>query len=393
MSVDERILAVIQVLYDAALDETLWPKALQELVDFTRSQGASFWTLESSEQPRLPIFTTFNFDDRFIRDYLESMVPLDPTVQYLVHHPDEPIVHDGLVITERDKDFDPYYDWQSRQSDIHFRMVGQTRPTPTVQAGVALHRTRKTGRYEPADLERFALIHGHLQKALAIGIRLGSLGATQRCTSALLDRHPAAILLLDEHKRIVYANRRAEALRAAVDGVQLSGRGLVLARKQDNDKLQTLIAGVLSGAALPGVGGVMRAPRPSGKRAYGILVAPHRRPLSGTDGLPSRSLYHHHGSRDQNFSPQRSPPQRLRSYGSRSDACRAARNRRGIAVRGCETRHYVRYRARPPLRDLPENRYSAAIGAGQRAPDDSRHALMPVVPVPPLSRTYQLIVV
>ena len=274
MSVDERILAVIQVLYDAALDEAIWPKALQELVDVTGSLGASFWTLESSEQPRLPIFTTFNFDDRFISDYLKSMVPSDPTVQYLVHHPDEPIVHDGLVITEREKDFHPYYDWQSRQSDIHFRMVGQTRPTPTVQAGVALHRTRKMGRYEPEDLERFALIHGHLQRALAIGIRLGSLGATQRCTSALLDRSPAAILLLDEHKCIVYANRRAEEFRDAGDGIQLSRRGLVLARKQDNDKLQTLIAGVLSGAALQGVGGVMRAPRPSGKRAYGILVAP-----------------------------------------------------------------------------------------------------------------------
>jgi len=274
MSVDERVVAVIQVLYDAALDETIWPKALQELVDLTGSQGASFWTLESSEQPRLPVFTTFNFDDRFIRAYLESMVPLDPTVQYLVHHPDEPIVHDGLVITERDKDFHPYYDWQSHQSDIHFRMVGQTRPTPTVQAGVALHRTRKMGRYEPDDLERFLFIHGHLQRALAVGIRLGSIGAAQGCAAALLDRHPAAILLLDDRRRIVYANRCAEAFRSATDGIRLCSQGIVLARKQDNDKLQTLIAGVLS-APLPGPsGGVMRAFRPSGKRAYGILVAP-----------------------------------------------------------------------------------------------------------------------
>jgi len=128
MSLDERVLAVIQVLYDAALDEPVWPKALQELVGLTRSQGAGFWTLDSSEQPRLPIFTTFNFDDRFISAYLENMVPLDPTVQYLVHHPNEPIVHDGIVITERDKDIHPYYAWQRRQSDI--RMVGQARPAP-----------------------------------------------------------------------------------------------------------------------------------------------------------------------------------------------------------------------------------------------------------------------
>jgi DNA-binding CsgD family transcriptional regulator/PAS domain-containing protein len=275
MSVDQRLLAVIQVLYDAALDETLWPKALQELVGLTSSQGASFWTLDSSEQPRLPIFTTFNFDDRFIRAYLENMVPLDPTVQYLVRHPDTPIVHDGIVITERDKDFNPYYDWQSGQCDIHFRMVGQTRPAPAVQAGVALHRTRKAGRYEPEDLDRFALIHGHLQRALAIGMRLGSLGAAHACTTELLDRNPAAILLLDDHKSIVYANRRAEEFRSATDGLRLLREGIVLARKQDNDKLQKLIAGVLSVAALPGVaGGVMRSQRPSGKRPYGIVVAP-----------------------------------------------------------------------------------------------------------------------
>ena len=91
MLINERVLTVIQVLYDAALDETIWPKALQELVALTGSLAASFWTLESSQQPRLPIFTTFNFDDQFIRNYLESMVPLDPTVQYLVHHPDQPI--------------------------------------------------------------------------------------------------------------------------------------------------------------------------------------------------------------------------------------------------------------------------------------------------------------
>ena len=271
MAVNERVLAAIQVLYDAALDETLWPKALQQLVELTDSQGASFWTLDGSEQPRLPILTTFNFDERFISAYLANMVPLDPTVQYLVQHPDEPIVHDGLVITEREKDFHPYYDWQARQVDIHFRMVGQTRPGPAVQAGVALHRTRKAGRYEPEDLERFALIHGHLQRALAIGFRLGTLGAIESCTTELLDRNPAGILLLDEHKKIVYANRRAEAFCSA-DGTRWSRDGIVLARKRDNDRLQLLIAGVLSGTAIRG--GVMRAVRPSGKRAYGILVAP-----------------------------------------------------------------------------------------------------------------------
>ncbi len=276
MSIDERVHAVIRSVYDAAMEETRWPEALKELTDLTGSQGASFWVLDGSDQPRLPTFTTVNFDPKFIEKYLDDMVPLDPTVQYLVRHPNQPIVHDGLIITEREKDRHAYYDWQGQHSDIRFRMVGQVRPAPGVQAGVALHRTRSVGRYESDDLERFSVLYGHLEKALAIGFRLGALGVLQQCTAELLDRNPAAILLLDEHKRIVYANRSAEALRSNGDGIKLSADGIVALRKPDHDRLQGLIARVLSAVTSPGVcpGGVMRVLRPSGKRPYTILVAP-----------------------------------------------------------------------------------------------------------------------
>src|ERR1700720_3779199 len=169
MSIDERVHTVIRALYDAAMDEALWPEALKRVTDLTGSQGASFWVLDSSERPRLPTFTTVNFDPKFIEEYLVDMVPLDPTVQYLVRHPNQPIVHDGLVITEPEKDRHAYYDWHGRHSDTRFRMVGQVRPAPGVQAGVALHRARPVGRFESDDIERFSFLYGHLEKALAIG--------------------------------------------------------------------------------------------------------------------------------------------------------------------------------------------------------------------------------
>ena len=276
MSIDERVHVVIQALYDAAMEETLWPVALKELTDLTESQGASFWVLDGSDQPRLPTFTTINFDPKFIEKYLDDMVPLDPTVQYLVRHPNQSIVHDGLVITEREKDRHVYYDWQRQHSDIRFRLVGQVRPAPRVQAGVALHRSERMGRYESDDIERFSALYGHLEKALAIGFRLGSLGAMQQCTTELLDHNPTAVLLLDEHKRVVYANRSAEALVSNGDGIRLSVDGIVALSKQHHDRLQCLIAQSLLAVTSPGncAGGVMRVLRPSGKRPYMVLVAP-----------------------------------------------------------------------------------------------------------------------
>ena len=87
-----------------------------------------------------------------------------------------------------------------------------------------------------------------------------------------LDRSPACVLLLDEHRRIVYANEQAADLDRHSDGVSLSGSGITLARKQDNARLRALIARALAPGGSRGM--AMRAVRPSGKRAYGIFVAP-----------------------------------------------------------------------------------------------------------------------
>jgi len=273
MAVDERTLAAIQAFYDASMDETLWPAALQVLTDLTGSQAATFWVLDSSPEPRLPTLTILNFDHRFMEEYLDGMVPLDPTVRYLVAHPDEPIVHDGLVISEQEKDRHAYYDWHGRWSDTRYRMVGQASTARSVQAGVALHRTRKAGRFEPSDIERFRFVHRHLEQALGIGVRLGTLGAMQQSTAEVLDRNPAAILLLDEQRKIVFANRAAQALQANGDGILFSAAGVRMLLQRDDGRLQGLIARALVRDPGPEAG-AMRAIRPSGKRPYGILVGP-----------------------------------------------------------------------------------------------------------------------
>lgn len=276
MSREEALLGTIEQIYDAATDETLWPVALRGLTNLTQSQAATFWVLDGSHEPRLPTFVYVNFDPDFVAEYLEQSAPLDPTVQYLLAHPDRHIVHDGLVISEREKKRHPYYDWHCRRSDTHFRLVGQMCPAPAMHAGVALHRIRNAGAYDPAVIEQFGLLYRHVERALAIGFRLGKLGAVQQCTMELLDRSPTGVFILDARKHVVYMNRSASALCTSGDGIRLMGEGVVLARSGDNSRLQCLIAGALSKDCAPDTfrrGGMM-AVRPSGKRPYSILVTP-----------------------------------------------------------------------------------------------------------------------
>ncbi|MCC5867332.1 MAG: hypothetical protein JJU27_02365 [Gammaproteobacteria bacterium] len=275
MSVDERVLEVVDSLYAAAMDEALWSDALKKVADLTGSQAASLWVLDGSAQPRLPTFTYINLDPAFIKEYLDEVAPLDPTVQYLLRHPTQPVVHDAMFITEREKDWHPYYDWHHRWSDLRFRLVGQISPAPCVQAGIALHRARQVGRYEAVDIEQMSYLHRHIERALSIGFKLGSLGTLERCTTELLDRNPVAIVLLDGRGRVVYKNRAADGLCSSQDGLRFAENGISLTHKGDNDKLQRLIAQALSPVSPDSrAGGAMRTTPPSGKPPYSVLVGP-----------------------------------------------------------------------------------------------------------------------
>jgi len=276
MRIDRRALDAIDAVYEAALDESLWQSALQKLADATNSQAATFWLLNGSGPPRLPTFSFINFDPELIQEYLDGMAEHDPTVQYLLTHPGQAIVHDGLFISEREKDRHPYYDWHHRYTDMRFRLISQMSPAPGVQAGIALHRTRKVGRFEQADVDQFAVLHRHIERALGFGFRLGSAGSMQQCCTELLDRNPAGIVLLGSSRRVVYANQAAERLCGEADGLGLSGAGLSLAHRQDQDRLRGLIGQALSVHADNGLAddGLMPVRRPSGKRPYLLLVSP-----------------------------------------------------------------------------------------------------------------------
>jgi len=123
MPLDERVLDMIDALYEAALDETQWHGALHKLADLTGSQAATFWVLDGAGQPRLPTFSYINLDPQLIEEYLDCMAQHDPTVQYLVRHPTTPLVHDSMFITECEKDRHLYYDWHHRFSDTRLKVV------------------------------------------------------------------------------------------------------------------------------------------------------------------------------------------------------------------------------------------------------------------------------
>ncbi|HLG89241.1 MAG TPA: hypothetical protein VKZ79_18830 [Alphaproteobacteria bacterium] len=270
------ISSLIERIYEAALDESLWPDVLSRLNAVTDSQAATFWVLDSQDELKLPTFGYVDFDPAFVQEYLDLMAPHDPVNQYLAAHPGERIVRDSAILSETERDRNLLYDWQARKAETRYRVVGTISPMPFVQSGVALHRVRTKGDFEPAQVEQFGLLFRHVGRALEIAFRLGSFGNLQQVTLDLLDRNPLAIALLNDQGQTIFANRTARELRSDEDGVLLTGKGVRLSRASDDRRLQGLITDALNSArdVRTGPGGTMLAPRPSGRRALSILVSP-----------------------------------------------------------------------------------------------------------------------
>jgi DNA-binding CsgD family transcriptional regulator len=274
VTISEQTLATITALYDAAFDHALWPEALAQLTRLTGSQASTFWVLDAASRSLDPTFVSINFDQRAVDDCLGGLASLDPTVRYLLAHPRTDIVHDGMLGPGDDEDTRRYMDWHERHVETRYRLVAQSDLGSQLQAGVALHRTHRAGRYDPADIERFGIINQHLRRALAVGVKLGSLAAQQQLTADLLDRNVTAIIALDAGRRVVFMNRAAEALNLRPDGIRISSDGIRLAAPQDDERLRMLIARVMASRQSQNASGeVMLARRPSGRRPYGVSVA------------------------------------------------------------------------------------------------------------------------
>jgi DNA-binding CsgD family transcriptional regulator/PAS domain-containing protein len=338
----DRTLTAIAALYDAALDERLWPDALAKLTQLSASQASSFWVLDNSQGSRLSTFLSINFDARAIADYLGGMATLDPTVRHLLAHPRDSIVHDGMLGPGDDEDTRAYLDWHERNVETRFRLVGQSELGSSLQAGIALHRTRSAGRYDPHDIAQFALVHEHLQRALAVGLRLGSLATTQQITADLLDRNVAAVMLLDDRRRIVFMNRAAEELKARGDGLRFSADGVHAATRHEDEQLQALLTRTIDlQRAGHSSGEVFRLSRPSGRQPYGVrITAVARPPVALTAFRPAVCLLI--GDPEQAAAPS-APRLQVLFNMTRAEARLAVRLGAGLSLRTAASRLGITY--------------------------------------------------
>ena len=278
MAREARVLDVVDDIYSAALDGERWPGVLTALADLLGGVDA---TLEvHREVGARPLF--FAAGDRLpqsgVEDYLGYYAHVCPRIPYFARLAAGSIGYDYDFMSDRDMDRDEFYADFLGPSDFRYFAGGILINRPGALGGVYVHRSKRQGHADEADLALLKRLVPHLARALDLHHRLERQCARDRGFLALIDRLPQAIVTLDGRGQVQFANDAAAEIAKQGDGVALNGRRLHVTDATANRCLSAALKHLLEGDPDAGfsTSSQLVARRPSGRAAYVLIL--HRLP-------------------------------------------------------------------------------------------------------------------
>jgi DNA-binding CsgD family transcriptional regulator len=222
---------LIELIYEAALDQTLWSSVIDGLTDLVGAQIGQISTFDlrthsaADIAPRMP--------PEALSEYVSYWVHQNPLIERAAHlqtgqifsiH--DLIPHDSFARTAIYNGFFAPHGLHERIGSILLRGKADW-------AVFGLWRRAEGGAFNTTDSKLLASIVPHLQRALKLNQRLAALQMARDASAELLDRLRQAVLLVDASCRVMFANRAAEVILADGAGLYSGVDGVLESRQHD----------------------------------------------------------------------------------------------------------------------------------------------------------------
>jgi DNA-binding CsgD family transcriptional regulator len=143
---------------------------------------------------------------------------------------------------------------------------------------VALTRSASAGPFDTRAHRVLSQLMPHFQRALALQRSFAELRATADWHADVVDRLPLGVAMISVTGRVIELNRRARELLAQADGLMWERGYLAAQLPGESRTLHALIRSAAQTGEGKGThpGGPISISRPSGRRAFKLLVCPYR---------------------------------------------------------------------------------------------------------------------
>jgi DNA-binding CsgD family transcriptional regulator len=270
------VLSLIERIYDAAVDPERWPAFLGALAaGYPGGQGL-LYRVRGSEAYMMAAGWERSWTDAYNAHY-GAVNPWLPGIRArpvgMTTAAEQFLRPSDLKRTEWYHDF---LKPQRLETGVGATVVSE----PGRVVAVSVLCTRQNGEGAgPAHVARLAACVPHLLRAIEVNRALAYTALERRAAGEALERLGIGVIIATKESRVLFMNSVADCILASQDGLVVrSGGVLAAAQTAANTALRRAIreAALTSVGLGQGSGAARAVARPSGQRAYEVLVAPLR---------------------------------------------------------------------------------------------------------------------
>jgi len=285
---EETLHALINLIYEAACDPTLWPEFLSAFACAVEGRGTliyshNFDTMDASTGaaggfPNAVV----GFDPEYLRSLEAHYNHVNVWAQNeTMLEPGRPVTG-SMLFPDRELPTTEFYsDWLRPQDYFHAIGGIVVRDGPWAMKFSSV-RGRCAGDFSSEEMRLYQALLPHLARAAHIQRRFAFLQGLSTSSLAVLDTLPAAVMLLDQSTRTLHSNAAAEAELRRADPFRLgpSGKIRIMGATWAQAAVRTAIVAAVDPAL--GVNGglptVVQVSRRNGEKlSVQALPLPHRR--------------------------------------------------------------------------------------------------------------------
>ena len=235
-------------IYEATLDQSIWPKVLEDLSTLTGARGAHILLFDRDNQVALGEIGKLPAECH--QEYAEHYALLDPRTTRAVAWPDHVIWRDEDLMSEDELRQSPTHQELFRKFDIH-RAIGAKNRVAGHGWFTAVVTTWPGGPdFTSEHVSRFEAIYPHLERAARITMLMPAVDPAAQLAGAAIENLDLGCIVCDVTGYVHYANAHAEiSLTSGACLKTVAGR---IGAHQPSDT--EMLRGLVATAARSGVG-------------------------------------------------------------------------------------------------------------------------------------------
>jgi DNA-binding CsgD family transcriptional regulator len=259
-------------IYDAAADPELWSDAIARIVEATGCRTGVFYEHDMATHQSQPL-GFHRFDTEFMQDYVAHYGALDPWNARVMQWPVGIAAPTYVLMPEDEFRRTEFYQDYLRRTGMFYGLGGLVERADGRIAVFGVQRGYEDGRFETESVDLISALMPHLKRAYRMHSAVSRVQRDRATFEETLRVVPQAVLIVDRDAKLFFANRAAERMLEAGDGIRLVSGRLTAAHRDDRAALAALFNPL---GALDGTGAVAALRQPKNRRPLLVQAVPLR---------------------------------------------------------------------------------------------------------------------